>query len=114
MVKKGQEKSKKPILGDSDYNFIIERLNPKRKLFSLGILEMYTPCTKEYLASRLAIVELLQNGLNMAAPTLAHFLLGFDVHKGVARYYIVPPPDNFFFSYVLFYIFCDCILFLYI
>jgi len=33
----------------------------------------------EPLASRLAIVELIQIGINMSAPTLGHFLLGFDI-----------------------------------
>merc|ERR1719234_749182 len=35
--------------------------------------------------TRLALLELLQTGLNMAAPSLAHFLLGFDLVKGVSR-----------------------------
>jgi len=41
--------------------------------------------TKDYSAARLAIIELLQTGLNMASPTLAHFLLGFDVRRGVEQ-----------------------------
>ena len=32
----------------------------------------------------MAVIELIQTGINMGAPTLAHFLLGFDVRKGVA------------------------------
>ena len=36
-------------------------------------------------ATRLVLLELLQTGLNMAAPSLAHFLLGFDLVKGVSR-----------------------------
>lgn len=40
---------------------------------------------KEHTAARLAVVDLLQAGLNMPAPTLAHFLLGFDVRRGVAK-----------------------------
>ena len=36
-------------------------------------------------AARLAILELLQAGLNMASPSLAHFLLGFDLRRGVGR-----------------------------
>jgi nuclear pore complex protein Nup205 len=36
-------------------------------------------------ATRLAILDLLRNGLNMASPSLAHFLLGFDLRRGVAR-----------------------------
>ena len=35
--------------------------------------------------TRLALLELLQTGLTMAAPSLAHFLLGFDLVKGVSR-----------------------------
>jgi nuclear pore complex protein Nup205 len=36
----------------------------------------------EPMASRLAVVELIQTGINMVAPTLGHFLLGFDVRRG--------------------------------
>jgi len=46
---------------------------------------------KEVTASRLAIVELLQAGLGMAAPTFAHFLLGFDVRKGVSKSHLESP-----------------------
>ena len=36
-------------------------------------------------STRLAVVHLLQAGLAMATPSLAHFLLGFDLKKGVSR-----------------------------
>jgi len=41
--------------------------------------------------TRLAILDLLQNGLNMAAPSLSHFLLGFDLKKGVSRSQLQSP-----------------------
>lgn len=42
-------------------------------------------------ATRLAILDLLQTGLNMAAPSLSHFLLGFDLKKGVSRSQLQSP-----------------------
>lgn len=47
--------------------------------------------SREYSSCRLAIVELLQKGLHMGAPTLAHFLLGFDVRRGVAKTQLQSP-----------------------
>lgn len=41
--------------------------------------------------TRVAVVELLQAGLAMPAPSLAHFLLGFDLKKGVARCQLQSP-----------------------
>ena len=41
--------------------------------------------------TRLAVVELLQAGLLMPAPSLAHFLLGFDLKKGVSRCQLQSP-----------------------
>jgi len=41
--------------------------------------------------TRAAVVELLQAGLAMPAPSLANFLLGFDLKKGVARCQLQSP-----------------------
>jgi len=42
-------------------------------------------------ATRLAVLELLQTGLGMSPPSLAHFLLGFDLNKGVSRSQLQSP-----------------------
>jgi len=42
-------------------------------------------------ATRLTILDLLQQGLSMAAPSLSHFLLGFDLKKGVSRSQLQSP-----------------------
>ena len=36
-------------------------------------------------ATRLAILDVLRTGLSMPSPSLAHFLLGFDLRRGVGR-----------------------------
>jgi nuclear pore complex protein Nup205 len=41
--------------------------------------------------ARIAIVELLLTGLDKPSPSLSHFLLGFDVRKGVAGSTLQPP-----------------------
>ena len=56
----------------------------KRKIFikmslTLRLNNVKHSQRNEPLASRLAIVELIQIGINMSAPTLGHFLLGFDI-----------------------------------
>merc|ERR1719450_1761725 len=35
--------------------------------------------------TRLVILDILQSGLHMPAPSLSHFLLGFDLKKGVTK-----------------------------
>ena len=42
-------------------------------------------------AARIAIVQLLLNGLEKPAPSLSHFLLGYDIKKGVPRSNLQPP-----------------------
>ena len=42
-------------------------------------------------ATRLAVMELLQAGLGMSPPSLAHFLLGFDLKRGVSRSQLQSP-----------------------
>ena len=42
-------------------------------------------------AARIAIVQMLLNGLEKPAPSLSHFLLGFDLKKGVSRSTLQPP-----------------------
>ena len=39
---------------------------------------------------RIAAVELLLDGLEMPAPTLTHFLLGFNLQKGISKSTIQP------------------------
>ena len=42
--------------------------------------------------TRLVILDVLQTGLSsMPAPSLAHFLLGFDLKKGVSKSQLQPP-----------------------
>ncbi|XP_040581995.1 nuclear pore complex protein Nup205 [Lepeophtheirus salmonis] len=36
-------------------------------------------------SAKIAIVKLLQSGLDMPAPSFSHFLLGFDLKKGVSK-----------------------------
>ena len=54
-------------------------------------VEIPGAATEPTAATRLAILDLLQHGLNMAAPSLSHFLLGFDLKKGVSRSQLQSP-----------------------
>jgi len=42
-------------------------------------------------ATRLAIMDLLLTGVTMSAPSVAHFLLGFDLRLGVGKSQLQPP-----------------------
>ena len=42
-------------------------------------------------ATRLAIMDLLLTGVMMSAPSVAHFLLGFDLRLGVGKSQLQPP-----------------------
>ena len=41
--------------------------------------------------TRLVILDILQTGLSMPAPSLSHFLLGFDLKKGVSKTQLESP-----------------------
>ncbi len=47
--------------------------------------------SSELSSARLAVVQLLLSGLDKPSPSLAHFLLGFDLKRGVSRSTIQPP-----------------------
>jgi len=54
-------------------------------------VEVPGTATEPTSATRLTILDLLQHGLSMAAPSLSHFLLGFDLKKGVSRSQLQSP-----------------------
>ena len=73
--------------------------NPHFLLLLLGFADVLDNDEEEYELSkedvniddiRIAAIDLLLGGLEMPGPTLTHFLLGFNLQKGISKSTIQP------------------------
>ena len=55
-----------------------------------GFADILDESGSSTMAIRLATIDLLLDGLNMPGPTLTHFLLGFNLQKGISKSTIQP------------------------